>query len=215
MERLFEPSLAFEWTCHADDGRSKRIALVLPSTRAVVRHASALGPSWLTVGCQAGMSNAASTLRRIASGAETPSVLILTDQLYHPADTNILAVLEGRAIFLSPLEFILADKYGYALGVWTSPGMVWSPPGASVGDVCELIATHLRDCSQLGQDWLERERQAIRTIGHRFLSAKRQLRLLRSSTANAYMDDPSNPVAQALVDRIATLEVALQRQVSV
>ena len=214
MEGLLEPSFAVDTACGTHAPRKARIGLVLPSTPDVIRRTLSPGQGWLTVGRHPGSSSPASVLRQIASNEAPRSVVIFTDQLHRPADATILAVLEDRKIYLSALEFILCDRYGYTLGVWTSLEMVWLSPGASVTDVSSAIANHLRDCAKLGDAWLERDKQIIRTAEHRNTSAKRQLRFFHSSTANAYMDDPSNPLAKDLLDRIATLETPPRRDIA-
>lgn len=212
VNEIFSPRLAFETATAKTIPPHGPKAIVLPTTHATVGAIATLGQEWITVGCRSETTNLACALRRAAASEGALSVLVFTDQLYRFGDTHILALLDDRRVHLSALEYILNDKYGYALGVWTGADMAWLPPKSCVRDVATLITTHLRDCSLLGTHWLERDNQVCRTARHRTAVAKRQLRLLHSSTANAYMDDPANPEAQGFLDRIARLGAILDKE---
>lgn len=213
MDTLFAPEQVFEISLDqtsANTGHS--VALVVPSTHATLRLARDLWAHWIVVGSRTGTKPISSALSAVGELFERRPTMIFTDQLYRPADANVLALLGDMQLYLSPLEYILCSKYGYRLGVWTAGGMQWLEPGAEIKDVAALMVTHLRDCAKLEKDWVEMDKQAMRLHSNRERSVKRQLCFLHSSTANTYMDDPAHPTAGQLLARIGTLGKSIARE---
>lgn len=213
MDGFFTPEAGLAAAQDTLSGADGRVALVLPSTRAIGGRVLSRQGSWSVIGRPggAGVQGAVDALRHLWTTREPRPVIIHTDQLYQPADATVLALLEDRSIFISPVECILNDRYGYRLLVWTASGLRMLPPGSPMKDIGSLVVRHLRDCSLLGAAWLEREHQVQRTIAHRREAGRRQLRFLRSSLADAYREEPGNPMIDALARRIGEIGRALEK----
>lgn len=213
MDGFFTPEAGLAAAQDALSGPDGRVALVLPTTRAIGERHLARQGSWSVIGRSggAGGQGAVEVLRHLSMAREPGPVIIHTDQLYQPADATILALLEDRSIFLSPVECILNDRYGYRLLVWTASGLRTLPSGSPMKDIVSLVVRHLHDCSMLGAAWLERDQQVQRTMMHRREAGKRQLRFLRSSVADAYREEPGNPMVDALARRIDDIRRALEK----
>jgi len=187
-------------------GHLRRLALVLPTTPPA-QEGDVEG--WTLIDCNghSGVSKATEVLRRVGE-QDVDWIIVRTDQLYQPTEATVLIQLRDRSLFLSPVEFILNDKYGYPLVIWTAAGLVTLPPESPFKDIGLQLVQHLQDCSLLGASWLERDHQALRTPEHRGKARNRQLRFLRSSVANAYRDAPTSPLAFPLLDRITGIEAS-------
>jgi hypothetical protein len=207
MDEFFTPEMGLAAAKVALSDLECRVALVLPTTRQLNEDGRQPQDAWSVIGRpdRGGTKGATEVFSRLSSGQTPTPIIVHTDQLYRPADATILAVLENRKVYLSPVECILNDKYGYRLLVWTASGLRALAAKSPWTDIGSLTIEHLRDCSLLGKRWLERDQQVQRTVEHRLKSGKRQLRYLHSSVANAYMTDPANPTINALVKRIDDL----------
>jgi len=204
MDETFTPRQALGVATAMRPSGSRRLALVLPTTPSVLEGKS---DAWTVVGrCgQPDVTKATDVLRRVQE-QDVDSIIIRTDQLHHPGDATVLILLEDCSLYLSPIEFILNDKYGYSLVIWTASGLSKLPPKSSFKDIGFHIAKHLQDCSLLKAAWLERDRQALRMPEYRCKARRRQLRFLQSSVANAYMAVPSSPLILPLLNQITEIE---------
>lgn len=214
MDVFFSPEMGLAAAQDALPDLGCRVALVLPTTQALNEHIIQSQSIWSVIGRsgRTGVQSAIEVFRHLSAAQKPVPIIIHTDQLYQPADATILALLDDSRIYLSPVECILNDKHDYRLLVWTAAGLNTLPAKSPLKDIGSLMAQHLRDCSLLGQRWLERDQQVQRTIGHRLKTGKRQLRFLRSSVANAYMKKPASSMVNTLIERISDIGRVLEKE---
>ena len=212
MDGLFAPEHGLDAALREYAANSDRLAIVLPSTCAttdsIYRRSTAM--TVLGNASRLGSEGAIEVLKQVAGKTAPTTLVIHTDQLYTPTDATVLAMLPERSIFMSPVECILNDKYGYDLSVWTATGMRHVPAKTPFKMLIAHLTEHLKDCYVLGALWTEAQHQFQRTIEHRQKQGRRQLRYLTSSIAHAYADCPESPELNALLERLGGMEQSLQ-----
>ncbi len=211
MDGYFAPELGLKSAVGAHVRQSHALAIVLPTTRAVAESFKKADGSITVIGRagQNGVETAPTVLSLLSSGHPLRTLVVHTDQLYQPADATILALLPERSIFVSPVECILNDRYGFDLSIWTAAGMVFVPAKTPINDIIAKVAGHLKDCFYLGSDWMEAGQQIQRTVEYRQKFGGRQLRYLTSSIANAFMNAPENDEVSHLLERVGALGQSL------
>ena len=213
MDRAYSPLTGLAEATHACTRADLPTVLVLPTTEATQSHPEL--PLWTRVGevGRPGIHKPTTVLARLRNSEPPRRVISYCDQLCRVHDATIRIDLPDRRIFLSPIETILNTKYKFRLLVWTASGLVMLPPSSPASDIARALVAHLRDCEHLAEAWQERRRQVERTIEHRIMSGRRQVRFLQSSFANAYARSPLGAEAEKLLDRIDNLEEALKGMV--
>lgn len=90
---------------------------------------------------------------------------------------------------MSPLEFIMNQRYGYRIVLWHPSAFLVVTPGCSDETIIfRNLLEHLQSCSKLGNQWLARKQQSSRAPAMRLYNARRKARLFRSAVLDAYLD---------------------------
>jgi len=108
-------------------------------------------------------------------------VIIFTDQLVSSIDAPLLVSSSGRLWFLSGLEIVLNNTYGFTLHIWSKQGFTEITPGENGKSILQSIDQHLDECHHLGNTWLAGHMQKNRLPGTRLNEAKIRLRTFCSS----------------------------------
>ena len=185
------------------------IALVLPSTRAVmVRSRQLADAGRIRIACNEGsLGLSASDVLRQAQSGQRPTLVILSDQLVSAHEATLLIRTAHGDIYVSPLEMILNQRYGYALAFWGTQG--YSTIDAHSTDssvILHRIIDHLHQCSSLGEQWLLRGEQSLRTPVIRTYNARRKIRMFRSALLAQYQPNSVDSELDALMEAVDTLE---------
>lgn len=191
------------------------IALVIPSTRLSLDLANRLVRERVllavTGGSTSGITPSAILVQ--AGVGERPTLAIFCDQLVSAQEATILLRTDTGDFHISPFELILNQRYGYHL-------VIWGPDGYSTtigycsdsAHILQQIFNHLTECNTLGDQWLGRGDQALRTPAIRTYNARRKVRMFKSSLVAHYPADRCDAELDALLERIDSMELSLIRR---
>ncbi|HST44688.1 MAG TPA: hypothetical protein VLK29_05620 [Luteimonas sp.] len=187
------------------------VALLVPTTSDNLAEAARLrdAGSILLVADAAhpGATGPSDILLRLASApGSRPDLVVFSDQILSAADANVLVHGDRIDAFVSPFEAVLNLKYGYCLGVWAPGGYRRIAPGTATPVVLAAVARHLLECDTLGDAWLVRHLQRLRSPARRRADARRKLRFFRSAISNVFRMSPDDPEARQMRDTVAALE---------
>jgi len=135
-----------------------------------------------------------------------PNVLIFSDQLVNPVDATVMLRTHSGNFFVSPIELILNQRHGYRIVSWHASAFMEIEPACSDSSrIYRNVIEHLKSCDALGDQWLARTHQFIRTPAARVHNAKRKLRLFHSAVLDAYLEDLDDEALKKAVERIEVL----------
>lgn len=185
------------------------IALVLPSTRAVLARCSQIADNGcIRIACSNGeLGDSAGDVLRLAQSGQRPNLLILSDQLVSSHEATLLIRTESGDFYVSPLEMILNQRYGYQLKFWGTHG--YSTIDAYSVDSAEIMKSsieYLHQCSRLGEQWLLRGEQPLRTPFIRTYNARRKIRMFRSALLALYQPERIDSELDVLMDQLDNIE---------
>ena len=185
-------------------------AFVLPTTPETVRLAECSKASGYlslvgAMALPAAGINAGDLLPRLASG-DRPGVFIFADQLVGAVEATVLLRTEYGDFFVSPLEFIMNQRYGYRIVLWHPSAFLEVSPGCSdEASIYRRLLEHLESCNKLGDLWLARKQQSSRTPAIRLYNARRKARLFRSAVLDAYLERLEDADLKKVLGRVEML----------
>lgn len=179
------------------------LAIVLPTTHTLNALHETLGVTVIGKGVPKEQAPAA-VLRRLAEGERPKVIVVHTDQLHLERDATVLVHFADQSVFMSPVEYILCQTYGYRLLVWGPQGFHDAGPDATLASIAHVLRAHLQHCALLGEDWLEAAAQGKRQLDKRVLQARRHMRYMGSSIARAYRNEPGR--AAHLLEMVAGID---------
>lgn len=203
MTSISTPDLWLLQGVDAHAGRLEQLALMLPTTRALL-DCRMYRRAGIVVGdmADAGQLTPEAALRHLDAIGKPDLVFIHSDTLVRPGVANVLVRLDDFDAYVSAIEYLFNAKHGYRLGAWTSDGWQYLEPDRPIDEVVRLVARHLRCCTRLGDHWLAAGMQHQRMPANRDMRRERMLRFVRSSIASAFSDAPGDPRLRAASDTL-------------
>lgn len=132
--------------------------------------------------------------------------IIFSDQLVSPLHATLLVKHADQTQYISGLEAVAHVGYGYRMTAWVGRGFEAASVPGETGDALRLLLRYFSACEELGDQWLMRESQVMRTPVDRVYQARRQLRLFHSAVMYAYLNSPLDAEVLAIIRRIDDMQ---------
>ncbi|WP_153064989.1 hypothetical protein [Xanthomonas arboricola] len=185
--------------------------IVIPTTTETLSHLNLwqkLHPSLIVVAPSTGGSHTPTELlNEFGKSTNTPVLaIIFSDQLTSAQDAPILTKKNNKLFFLSAIELIGPQKYDVHLHVWLGQAMVTLDGATPPIETLNFLTDYLRNCEELGSEWLARSIQPNRYLDERRRDALRRLRLFQSMILYSSIKHPPTQKIKDALEKLITIQ---------
>lgn len=150
-------------------------------------------------------------------GAHDLRVIIFTDQFVSAEHAPLLVQENGKELFFPVLEVLAVERHGFSVACWSGNSFSFHAPSPLLNPregVLRALLEYYEACNLLGDAWLARNRQYLRSAKGRIEEARERIRIYQSVVMLSANDQAGLQLVAPLLRDLAAVRDRVPRRVA-